>query len=183
MRGFTVIETLIVVGLIALLASVAIPGISTGLKHYRADAALDTVVGQLRLARSMAVDQRRVFSVSFDAGSRSVTLTRVDDDTEISSIAIGSHLSFAFGSGVAISGNNAPDRVSADTPIDLMNQTEVHFRPDGSAVTSGGALCNGVVHMAVIQDPTVARAVSVFGATGKIKGWRWVRSSSSGQWQ
>jgi prepilin-type N-terminal cleavage/methylation domain-containing protein len=184
-RGFTLVELLIVVFLGFVLATMAVPIVGSSLNYYRADSAMDTTMTQLRLARSMAVDQRRVFSVAF-SGTGTITLSRVDDDglTEISSMNIHRSVSFAIGSGVTAGGDGAPDGLSADGAIDFMDGSEVRFRPDGSAVTAGGDFCNGVVHMSVDSDSTVARAVTVFGATGKIKGWRWITSGSEeGQWK
>jgi len=183
-RGFSLIEMLIAVALIAFMATISLPVLSSAVTYYRADESLDTALMQLRLARSMAVDQRRTFQVALGSEDRTITLTRLDDNTQISSVGIHPEVSFAFGAGVATSGKKAPDGLDADSPVDLMNGTAVRFRPDGSAVTPEGEFCNGVVHMAVTHDRKVARAVSVFGATGKIKGWRWTSSGSgAGHWQ
>ena len=184
-RGFTLIELMVVLAVGAVAMTMAVPIVGSAVNHYRADSALDTAVMQLRLARSMATDKRRTFSVTF-TGQRTVILSQVDGNNagDISSLDINPRVSFAFGSEATTAGEDAPGGMGADNPIDLTDGSVVHFRPDGSAVTATGEFCNGVVHMSVDHDRKVARAATVFGATGKITGWRWVQSGSeAGTWK
>jgi len=183
--GFSLVEALIILCVAAILASVATPSVQDAIRHYRADAGQQTVLMQLRLARSLAVDQRRVHQVTF-GNQGEITLNRIDTDgtTELSSIELPSGVTFHLEPGVPVEGAAGPEGIGTDSAINLNDSNSIWFRPDGSAIDAGGDPCNGVIHLAVAGLPTSARSVTVFGATGRIRGWRFeAGSEGGGQWK
>lgn len=180
-RGISLTEMLIVLSVAAILAVAAVPGIAQGIRHYQADSALETVLMQMRLARSMAVDQRLTYRLSFET-SGAIQLVRQDPtgDTVVNVVEIPTAVAFRLEPGVPVQGEQAPDGFSADQPVDLNNGGVVWFRPDGSAIGVDGRPCNGVVHLAVSGYPTTARAATLFGTTGRIRGWRFEPGAAGG---
>lgn len=72
MRGFSVIELLLVVGIVLILVSVSVPSLGTMMRTYRQGAAMQQIVGDLRKARSEAIRtgwQYRIFG--FNSGATS----------------------------------------------------------------------------------------------------------------
>jgi hypothetical protein len=59
---------------------------------------------------------------------------------------------------------------------------QVAFMPDGSARDTNGNYNNGVLYLARTGDIYSTRAVSVFGASGRVRGWRLVNNSSTPTW-
>jgi len=64
--GFTLFELMVVVGIMAILASVAIPGFLGWLPKYRMRSAADEVLSTLQHAKLRAVRENDIVSVNFD---------------------------------------------------------------------------------------------------------------------
>lgn len=65
-RAFTLVEALCAIGLVVLLAAVALPNLADTMERYRVRTAAWQVAGDLRLARAKAVSTRRLHRVCFD---------------------------------------------------------------------------------------------------------------------
>jgi len=56
------------------------------------------------------------------------------------------------------------------------------FWPDGSARDTSGNLNSGIIYVARDGDLYSSRAITVYGASGRIRGWRLIGSAASPQW-
>jgi hypothetical protein len=48
----------------------------------------------------------------------------------------------------------------------------IYFQPDGSAQDANSNINNGVVYIARPGDLASSRAITLWGATGRLRGWR-----------
>lgn len=85
--GFTLIETMIVAAIIAILAGIAIPGFIVWLPNYRLKSAAQDIYSDLQTAKMLAVKDNSDKTVQFNIGSKTYTKadgTVVDIDEEYS---------------------------------------------------------------------------------------------------
>ncbi|MBN2032300.1 MAG: GspH/FimT family pseudopilin [Deltaproteobacteria bacterium] len=111
--GFTMIEVLVVIIILAILSSLAIPGFSSWLPNYRLKGAVRDLYSNLQLAKSGAIKERGEWAIVFDAGTNSYQIVsggadRVysngGDDVEYKTVTLpdyGSEVSFGAGSATA----------------------------------------------------------------------------------
>ncbi len=181
------VETLVVMTIVAVMTAVALPFIDNAVRKTHEDIAMYNVVMEMRRARQLALDLRRNHRLTFTT-PRTLTTTRIgmaslgEVDTVVATVDLPSDISFGR-NGIGI--NPDPQITTAeaisfnDTP-----QTYVEFRPDGSGVDAAGALALGQVMLGRIGDVPSTRAVTLFGSTGRIKGLRFRGSGGTyGSWE
>jgi len=66
-RGFSTLEIVVVLGVIVILSTAAIIHIIPPLRKAKADAALEMVLGEMRLAHERAINERRIYRFTFVA--------------------------------------------------------------------------------------------------------------------
>jgi prepilin-type N-terminal cleavage/methylation domain-containing protein len=199
--GFSLIEMLIVVALIIVMASISFISMVPVLKQGRLNNAYNTTLAALRQARDNAISQRTSYKVTFTTTSSPVTnkitvtpmLTTFQGAQTAVTYQLPTDIAFVALSGLPSTG---PDNYGTGlAAIDFGytahasggSQT-IYFCPDGSAQddTTGSCLGNvdgGVVYIARSGDLLSSRAVTLWGATGRIRGWRLYSNGSGGyQW-
>src|ERR1700730_18281724 len=65
--GFSLIETVVVVAIISITLAIALVGIIPSINSSRSNAGMELVMGELRRAHERAVDERRIYRVTFTA--------------------------------------------------------------------------------------------------------------------
>src|SRR5208283_806573 len=68
-QGFSLIEALIVISVILILSGITIFKSFGTMESYQANSAMNVVTGQLRVARELAITQRRAVLVTFNLGA------------------------------------------------------------------------------------------------------------------
>jgi len=208
-RGFSLLELLIVLSLFMVVAGMTFITLQPGLKDARANQAFDQVMIQMRIARQRAIAERKQYIVCFGSGSAptgaltpmgaptatSVQLFRWDAGTALSAAAqisasvLPDDIQFQAISGVPVNPTSVPDGFgSGITAIDFDQgvgggvKNQIMFMPDGSAHDTAGSWNSGIIYVGRTGDLYSSRAVTLYGATGRIRGWRLIKSSGSPKW-
>ena len=179
-RGFSTVELMITVSIVLTIAGFSSVKIAGALKNARDTMALETTLSSLRLARQKAIDLRRQVLVQV-SGTQTITCQRIDAGTP--SVILGvqtlpSDAVFRAEPGIPTAAAQVPDGFgSGNRAIDFSidyggGGTVIYFQPDGSAQDVSGRVNNGVIYLARPGDLYSARAVTLYGATGRTRGWR-----------
>jgi prepilin-type N-terminal cleavage/methylation domain-containing protein len=197
MLGFSMIEMMIVIALVLIISGIAFMSAQGALKDSRVNGAYDNAFMQLRLARQRAIEERKRYIVTFGTpapalastplgapNAKSIQVYRWDSGNpspapiQVSTVDIPSDVGFQTISGLPTSSASVPDGFGNGTvPVDF-NQgfapagNLVMFMPDGSAHDLLGRSNNGILYIARNGDLSSSRAVTVFGTSGRVRGWR-----------
>jgi Tfp pilus assembly protein FimT len=207
-RGFSLVETIVVVGIGMVVASISLLCLQPAIKDARTNAAYGAALMQMRNSRERAIENREQFIVCFgiatpagaatpiqapDAQSIQVFQwpagTAISSAIQISTIELPFDIQFQALTGIPTSPAATPDGfgtgsvpLNFDIGVAGGIQNQVAFLPDGSARDTNGNFNNGVLYLARSGDVYSTRAVSVFGVSGRIRGWRLVNSSGTPTW-
>lgn len=196
LHGFTLLEALVVVAIIAIAAAIAVLGLGNTMRAMHADTGCQTSAQALRQARQDAIDQRASVRVTFNAPAgapHTVTIERMvpgGAPVLYATVPLPSDVQYFADPNFPIP-PNTPDGIgTSKAAIDFEDSfsptpgTQVYFMPDGSAQNAVGNTINGVVYVEQTGYWQGARAVTLFGATGRVRTWQMVPAGAGGyQWQ
>lgn len=168
--GFTMMETLMVIAIGAILAGMTIISVDQALRNARGNNGLAGVMSQLRMARDTAVSQRRSVQVEF-INPNEIRLTRMEipgGTTLVNEFFLEGNVQYLQFGGVP----DTPDGFGAASPVDFGGQPTT-FTAEGMLVDPAGTPLSGSVFLGIANEPTSARAVTVFGGTGRVRGYTW----------
>jgi prepilin-type N-terminal cleavage/methylation domain-containing protein len=173
-RGFTMVEIIIVIAILLIVSGMAIIKMQPMIQQIRANAAMDQVMGQLRIGREAAISERRNIIVQF-LGNNQIQLTRVNvpaGQNVLSTLAVEPSVVFMTFPGVP----DTPDGFGNAAPVYFEGLSGgpvgMQFQSDGTFVDGAGNLVNGTVYLGVANVSSTARAVTVLGATGRVRSYK-----------
>jgi prepilin-type N-terminal cleavage/methylation domain-containing protein len=194
-QGFSLLEMLIVVSIGFVIASVSFMSLMPLLNKSHIDSAYDTTLGVLRNTRHLAITQGHEYIVTFNPSGYAAGTILVQFQPaavggifppvqNVSTYAIPTDTGFAVKTGFP---TNTPDGFGTGalaldfgyTPLGgTGGSSTIVFMPDGSArdgtsASNGGSYSSGVVYLNRPSGPiNDSRAITVWGATGRVRGWR-----------
>jgi type II secretory pathway pseudopilin PulG len=182
---------MMVIVIIGIVSALAIVAFTNELPTLRADSALQLLEAQIRQAREAAVDQRRSILVTFQGTGEMVTVRQnlnvtTTPPTVISTTTLGdfildpNQMVFNVFNGLP----DTPDAFGNSQPVSFTDTTTsaqacpnlpctITFQGDGSVVDNAGNYVNGTVFIGSVGSKITARAVTILGSTGRIKGYRY----------
>lgn len=82
-QGFTLIELMLVIAVVGILAIVSVPKYQAVKEHYQLESSAQIVVGQLRYAKQLAMDQRKVTYVALEEKTVQVLSNDLDGNLKV----------------------------------------------------------------------------------------------------
>jgi type II secretory pathway pseudopilin PulG len=189
-RGFTMIELGVVIIIIITILAMAIFQLQPSMQDAKYDNAMRQVISQLRQAREYAVANRRYVQVTFP------TVVIANQPTQYQVVATERNAPPLGPAGVDTVLSTVPIQIPAqfylfpgapDTPDGFGNASPIEFeglnpgpvlgmlfQSDGELVDGATFLpINGTVFIGFPNQATASRAVTVLGATGRVRGWKY----------
>jgi len=188
--GFSLLEITIVVTVVLAATAAAFLNIMPSIRNSRSNAGMELVLGEMRRAHERAVDERRIYRVTFtppntiqvDVGTVAVVGATITDSAPVfvaaqAPLPLPGAVQFTVVPGIPTNALNTPDGFGVGNNAIDFDQgnggagTQVYFEPDGRALDAGNRLNSGVVYIAEPGNLFSSRAVSLYGSTGRTKGW------------
>jgi prepilin-type N-terminal cleavage/methylation domain-containing protein len=193
-RGFSLIELMIVMTILLIMCGIGTITLLPTLKDMHTSNAYNTTLATMRLARQMAIGKRNIYTVTFNNAVLPNTITITDTNplspgvVETVSLPT-SDVTFDNEPGIPNSNATTPDHFgTADAAIGFDQgiapgvPNVIYFMPDGSAQDAGNNINNGVIYIAQTGVLRSSRAITLWGATGRLRGWRLVQIGAGSQW-
>jgi prepilin-type N-terminal cleavage/methylation domain-containing protein len=173
-HGFSVLELLVVVGIVAVLAAVAV-GVTPGvLNSAKGSSGMQQLESFLKRHREMAISRRRNIEIRFEPPNvvRSLELPVPPDPSAPTLLE-----TMIFEGGIEFV---KFDDIPADTPdgfgnadaINLGGGTPVLFTSEGVFVDVNGDPINATLLTGVEDEPLTANALTILGTTATMRVWR-----------
>jgi type II secretory pathway pseudopilin PulG len=187
-NGFTLVETVVVLGIMMIIMSFAIFRATNMLPNYKADGAQDVVVSALRQARQLAITERRDVQVWFDQTNTGadqvqhinyqvVALPGGEAQQAQVSVALPKGSQFLVEAGVPdtpmLFGNSAAVLIGSNNLMVNGGPPVMKFRSTGSFTDSAYSPLNGTIFVGVPNQAFTARAVTIIGGTGRVRPYTW----------
>jgi prepilin-type N-terminal cleavage/methylation domain-containing protein len=197
-NGFSLLELMIVVVLILIMTAVTFITLLPTFNRAHLENSYSTTLMALRDTRNLAITQSHEYYVVFNpAGFPAGTILIQYQPPAVGGIAqplqqvityaIAPDISFAVRAGFPAA---PPDGFGAGiVPIDFGqglgagNLNYVVFMPDGSSRDNLGNYNSGVLYLTRLSDAIYSsRAITVWGATGRVRGWRLDQQAGAPIW-
>jgi type II secretory pathway pseudopilin PulG len=166
--------------IILIVSAIAITQLTPNMQQARVDAAMREVIASFRQAREFSIANRRYVQVSFPANNQ-IQITQMNTLTPgagavnnvIQTVTLAPPLVFNL-DGMP----DTPDAYGNGGPIVFESVVNgpvggMLFQSDGELLDGATFLpINGTVFMGIPGQQSTARAVTVLGTTGRVRGWK-----------
>jgi type II secretory pathway pseudopilin PulG len=190
-RGFSLLELLIAIAIGFTMTAVTVMTMMPLFKQNHVDTAYDTTQSVLRNYRNLSVTQSVRYIVYYTAPG-TITVQRWNFATPVSpapvtvaTYTLPTDVQFAVQAGFPNPGPDGFGTGSAAITISncaLVGANCLIFYPDGSAQDDLGNYNSGVIYLTRPSDMYSSRAVSIFGTTGRVRGWRLYNQGGTNKW-
>jgi prepilin-type N-terminal cleavage/methylation domain-containing protein len=192
MRGFSLIELMIVVTIILVVTGVAFMGIQPALRFSRVNNAYNITLAAIRQTRDFAIGQRQEYSVTFSNASvpNTITITQTGNGNVVDTYTLPTDVTYSIVAGIPTAANAVPDgfgsgatAIGFDQGVAGGVQNAIYFMPDGTGQDVNGNVNNGVIYISQDGQLYSSHAITVWGATGRLRGWRLYNNAGAPYWR
>jgi len=170
-NGYSLPELMLTIGIIAVISSVAVFQFSSAQQSVTGDGVIRVVLAQLNTARERSIAERRNMQLRFQ---RPNGLQIVRQEVPSGTTVVGLTL-FESGAQYYLAPGlpDTPDAFGRSQAIDFGAATSVLFSTDGTLIDQAGRPVNGTIFVGLPGRPFTYRAITVLGATGRVRAYRW----------
>jgi type II secretory pathway pseudopilin PulG len=197
------LELMITVSIILIMAGVTLMTMQPMIQKNHVNSAYDTTLEVIRTYRNMAITKSNRFIITFAPGTvgppaTAATLTVqywgtgvpvAPAPVTIATYKLPTDIQFGVIAGFPTSAATVPDGFGAgataldfDQGMGLGSQNYIMFMPDGSSQDTLGNWNSGVLYLTRASDLYSSRAITVFGPTGRVRGYRLNNVSGTNTW-
>lgn len=173
--GFSLVEMLIVIVLIGIVAAMAMYSIVGALPNIKVNNGLNTAMSVVKQGKYLATSQRRNYQLMFTAPTL-IWLRRIEVPagfTDQPVVALPGEVQFLLFAGIP----DTPDGYGNCGAICFPGTLTQTFLSNGEFVDSAGAPMNGTIYVGIPGNIATQRAITITGATGRIRSYRWTGGS------
>jgi prepilin-type N-terminal cleavage/methylation domain-containing protein len=182
-KGFSLLEGLIALALISTVTAMAVISFGTMNPNAKANAAMDELLYQLRSARERAISHRCLVQVQF-VGNNQVTLSEL---WNVGVPPAPTTVTFEGGAQYVV----FPSVPDVPAPYNYGNNSAIYiggisggppvmeFTSSGAFVSGANAFLNGTVFLGIPGNSATARAITILGATGRVREYHWTGTAWS----
>ncbi|HLV85682.1 MAG TPA: prepilin-type N-terminal cleavage/methylation domain-containing protein [Candidatus Sulfotelmatobacter sp.] len=194
-RGFSLLELLITIAIGLTMASVAFMSLMPLFNENHIDAAYDTTLSVIRNYRNLAITQRKRYVLIFTAPSTitvqywGVGVPVSPAPVTVATYTLPQDMQYATQTGFPATAPDIPGD-NGSTAIQFNACTVIEggspclvLNPDGSAQDDQGNYNNGIVYITrPLSNRYSSRAITIYGTTGRARGWRLYNISGADTW-
>jgi type II secretory pathway pseudopilin PulG len=190
--GWSLLEMAAVILIIFIVMSFAVLSFKPAWQDAQVNQAYNQTLELMRRTRQMAIDQRKEYYLTFVAPNQ-IQMFRQDGGNPLpppvflETFSLLNNMQFLLVAGVPVGVNVTPDNmgiganaIDFDIGINGGGYTSLYFMPDGSVQDQLGNINNGIVYIARPNDLYSSRAITMFGLSGRTRGWRLSKNQSAG---
>jgi prepilin-type N-terminal cleavage/methylation domain-containing protein len=179
-EGFSLLEILTVLAVIGITMAMAVMTTRTSLNAAKGDGAMHVLMATMRATRERAIADRRNIEIHF-TGTNTIDIYRreVNGTTEtgvttlLETVVLENGVTFTAPNSVGISADT-PDAFGNGSALAFNGALNYMFTSEGTFVDQSGEPLNATVFLGRASDPLSERAVTIFGPTALVHGYRWV---------
>jgi prepilin-type N-terminal cleavage/methylation domain-containing protein len=192
MRGFSLIELMVTVTIILMVTGAAILGMQPALQYARVFNAYNITLAAIRQTRDFAIGQRQQYSVTFNntVVPNTITITQTGNGNVLTTYSLPTDVTYTVVTGIPTGASTVPDgfgsgatAIGFDQGVSGGVQNVIYFMPDGTAQDVNGNINNGVIYIARSGQLYSSHAITVWGATGRMRGWRLFSHAGTPYWR
>ena len=185
---------MVVLSIIFIVTAISMMTLQPALQSQRVTNAYNTTLMAMRQARDLAVAQRQVYFVTFTHVNNNppdtITITQGATGTVITTLDLPMDVDFETVTGIPTGAGTTPDNfglggaaIDFDQNVAGGNPNVIYFQPDGSGQDVAGNINNGVIYVARPGELYSSHAITFWGATGRIRGWRLLVNKGTPYWR
>jgi prepilin-type N-terminal cleavage/methylation domain-containing protein len=188
MHGFTLLEMMVAISVFLMVTAIAFTTLAPALREARSNGAYNQTLEELRQARQLAIQNRKTYLLTFNppglpTGIHGMQINEIDAGAigpiyNLVPVTLPTDVHFQVIPGIPTTNLTTPDNMGTgataiqfDIGVAGGAANLIYFFPDGSARDLNNNINNGIIYVARDGDLNSSRAITLFGAAGRIRGW------------